>query len=172
MPLSDVKVKPMTVTWNGNDLGHSQGGVEIAIDVQSTDIVTDQTGTQPHDAVQTGVGITISMTLLELNADNFNRMISSATGGSAAGTDATVHGFGTSRNFVSMLTYGQQLQLRPVGNSDNSEDFVFWKAVPIVESLSFASDATNSMSVSFRCFPDSTKPAAVSLGCFGDNDGV
>lgn len=172
MALSDVKVKPMAVSWNGNDLGSTSGGVEIAVEVQSTDIITDQNGTAAHDAFQTGVAITISMTLLELNADNFNRMISSSTGGSAAGTDATVHGYGTSRNFVSMLTYGQELQLRPVGNSDNTEDFVFWRAVPIVDSLSFASDATNSMAVTFRCFPDSSKPAAVSLGCFGDRDGV
>ena len=172
MALSDVKVKPMSVSWNGNDLGFSQGGVEIAIEVDSQDLVLDQNGTQAHDAIQTGVGITVSMTLVELNATNFNRLISSATGGAAAGTDATVHGYGTSRNFVSMLTYAQELQLRPVGNSDNSEDFVFWRAVPMVESLSFASDSTNSMSVSFRCYPDSSKPAAVSLGCFGDRDGV
>ena len=172
MAVSDIKVKPMSVNWNSTELGSTSGGVEIAVEVQSSDIVTDQDGTSPVDAYQTGVAITISMTLIELNAANYNQMISTPTGGSAAGSDATVHGYGTSKNFVSMLSMAQQLRLRPVGNSDNTEDWTFWRAVPVVESLSFASDSAGSMSVTFRCFPDSSKPAAVSLGCFGDNDGI
>jgi len=55
MALSDVKVKPMTVNWNSTDLGSTSGGVEIAVEVQSTDIVTDQDGTAPVDAFQTGL---------------------------------------------------------------------------------------------------------------------
>ena len=172
MALSDIKVKPMTVTWNSTDLGSTSGGVEIAVDVQSTDIITDQDGTSPADAIQTGVSLTVTMTLLELNTTNYNLMVASPTGGSAAGTDATVYGYGTSKNFVSMLSMAQELRLRPVGNTDNTEDWKFHKAVPVVDSLSFASDATNSMSVTFRIFPDSSKPAAVSLGCYGDNDGI
>tara|TARA_S200002703_G_scaffold48346_1_gene41765 strand:+ start:4087 stop:4605 length:519 start_codon:yes stop_codon:yes gene_type:complete len=172
MALSDVKVKPMEVNWNSTELGSTQGGVEIAVEVQSTDIVTDQDGTAAQDAYQTGVGISITMTLIELNTANYNAMIATPTGGSAAGSDATVYGYGTSKNFVSMLSMAQNLRLRPVGNSDNAEDWTFWKAVPVVDSLSFASDSANSMSVTFRCFPDSSKPAAVSLGCFGDIDGV
>lgn len=172
MALSDVKVKPLEVNWNSTDLGSTQGGVEIAVEVQSTDIVTDQGGTAAQDAFQTGVGISITMTLIELNTANYNAMVATPTGGSAAGSDATVYGYGTSKNFTSMLSMAQQLRLRPVGNSDNTEDWTFWKAVPVVDSLSFASDSANSMSVTFRCFPDSSKPAAVSLGCFGDNDGI
>ena len=170
MALTDVKVRSMQVNWNSTDLGSTSGGVEIAVEVSSSDIVTDQDGLV--DAYQTGVAITVSMTLMELNVANYNQMIATPTGGSAAGTDATVYGYGTSKNFTSMLAMAQQLRLRPVGNSDNTEDWTFWKAVPIVESLSFASDSANTMSVSFRCFPDSSKAAAVSLGCFGDNDGI
>lgn len=172
MAIGDIKVKPMTVSWNGNDLGSTSGGVEVAIEVQSTDIVTDQDGTAPVDAIQTGVALTVSLTLQELNTANYNLMVATPTGGSAAGTDATVYGYGTSKNFVSMLSMAQQLVLRPVGNTDNSEDWTFWKATPIVDSLSFASDSANSMAVSFRIYRDSSKPAAVSLGCFGDNDGI
>tara|TARA_R100001510_G_C7642996_1_gene200542 strand:- start:1183 stop:1701 length:519 start_codon:yes stop_codon:yes gene_type:complete len=172
MAITDIKVKPMEVNWNSTDLGSVSGGVEISAEVASTDIVTDANGTSPVDAFQTGVTISISMTLIELNTANYNQMIATATGGSAAGTDATVYGYGTSKNFTSMLAMAQQLRLRPIGKSDNTEDWTFWKAVPVVESLSFAPDAANSMSVTFRIFPDSSKPAAVSLGCFGDNDGV
>ena len=172
MSLSDVKVRSMDVQWNATDLGSISGGCEIAVDVQSTDISVDSSGTTVVDSVQTGVGITISMTLMELNAANYNLMVSTCSGGSFAGSDATVHGYGTSKVGTSMLAMAQQLRLRPVGNSDNAEDWTFWKATPILESLSFAPDAANSMTVSFRCFPDSSKDSTISLGCFGDNDGV
>lgn len=172
MALSDIKVRGLGVTWNGEDLGSTQGGVEVSFEVQSTDIVTDQEGTAPVDAVQTGVVVTLSMTLIELNTANYNRMIATPTGGSAAGTDATVYGHGSSKNGVSMLAMAQALRLRPVGNSTEAEDITFWRAVPIVDSLSFAPDSANSMSVSFRIFKDSTKPSAVDLYAIGDVTGV
>ena len=172
MAVSDIKVRSMDVTWNGQALGSTSGGVEVSIEVQSTDIVTDQDGTAPVDAVQTGVAVTLSMTLIELNTANYNQMIATPTGGSVAGSDATVYGHGSSKNFTSMLSMANLLRLRPTGNSDESEDISFWKAVPIVDSLSFAPDSANSMSVSFRIFKDSSKPAAVDLYAIGDPTGV
>lgn len=172
MAIGDIKVRSMGVTWNGTDLGSTSGGVEISIETQSTDIVTDQDGTAPVDAVQTGVTVTLSMTLIELNTANYNLMIATPTGGSAAGSDATVYGHGSSKNGVSMLAMANLLRLRPTGNSTEAEDITFWKAVPVVDSLSFASDSANSMSVSFRIFKDSTKAAAVDLYAIGDVSGV
>ena len=172
MAVSDIKVRSMDVTWNGQDLGSTSGGVEGSIEVQSTDIVTDQNGTAPVDAIQTGVAVTLSMTLIELNTANYNQMIATPTGGSASGSDATVYGHGSSKNFTSMVAMSNLLRLRPHGNTDESEDISFWKACPIVDSLSFAPDSANSMSVSFRIFKDSTKPAAVDLYAIGDPTGV
>tara|TARA_Y100000004_G_scaffold165345_1_gene196147 strand:+ start:283 stop:801 length:519 start_codon:yes stop_codon:yes gene_type:complete len=172
MALSDIKVRSMGVTWNGQDLGSTQGGVEVSIEVQSTDIVTDQEGTAPVDAYQTGVVVTLSMTLVELNTANYNQMIATPTGNSVAGSDATVYGHGSSKNFTSMLAMAQTLRLRPTGNTTEAEDITFWKAVPIVESLAFAPDSANSMSVSFRIFKDSSKDSKVDLYAIGDPTGV
>jgi len=171
MAISDIKVRGMNVTWNGQDLGSTTGGVEVAIEVQSTDIVT-QESTAPVDAIQTGAVVTLSMTLIELNTANYNQMIATPTGGSVAGSDATVYGHGSSKNGVSMLAMAQSLRLRPVGNTTEAEDITFWKAVPIVDSLSFAPDSANSMAVSFRIFKDSSKPTAVDLYAIGDVTGV
>lgn len=172
MAISDIKVRGMDVTWNGQDLGSTSGGVEVSIEVQSTDIITDQNGTSPVDAIQTGVSVTLSLTLIELNTANYNQMIATPTGGSVAGSDATVYGHGSSKNFTSMLAMAQTLRLRPSGNTTEAEDITFWKAVPIVDSLTFAPDSANSMAVSFRIFKDSSKPAAVDLYAVGDPTGV
>jgi len=169
MAVSDIQVKPVEVYWNGANLGSTSGGVEVAVEVQSTDIVTDQTGQNIVDQYQVGTSLTVSMTLMELNAANYNSMIGDATGGNltpAAGTE--VSGYGTSRDFGSMLALCQELKLKPVGASDETTNWTFFKAIPIVESLSFASDAAKTMSVSFRVFKDSTKSSAISYGCYGD----
>ena len=169
MAISDIQVRPVEVFWNGTTLGKTSGGVEIAVEVQSTDIVTDQDGTAAVDAYQTGTALTVSVTLLELNAANYNAMIGDATGGNltpAAGTE--VNGYGSSRDFGSMLALCQELKLKPVGAADETTNWTFFKAIPIVESLSFAPDAAKTMSVSFRIFKDSSKNSAISYGCYGD----
>lgn len=169
MAVSDIQVKPMNVYWNSALLGSTQGGVEVAVEVQATDIITDQDGTAPVDAYQTGVSLSVTMTLMELNAANYNSMIGDSTGGNLTPSSGTeVSGYGSSRDFSSMLSRCQELKLKPVGASDDTTNWTFFKAIPIVESLSFASDAAKTMSVSFRIFKDSTKNSAISYGCYGD----
>ena len=170
MALSDVKVVPMQVLWNGSSLGNTSGGVEISLDTSSVDIVLDQTGSSAQDSYQTGVTVSVSMTILELNTTNYNAMISSTIGNTYTPNAGTaVHGFGDDRNFTSMLSRCQLLELRPVGDSDSTNAWSFWKSLPIPESLSFVPDSANSMSVTFKIFPDATKTEEVRIGVFGDN---
>ena len=173
MAITDIKLQPLEVNWNATDLGSTIGGMELAVEVQSQDLLTDQTGSAPADSFFTGVVVNVTVTLLELNTANYTQMIAQASGGSKAGDDATVYGWGSSRNFTSMLSSAQILRLRPVGNgSDESEDITFWKALPIVDSLSFSADSARSMSVTFRCFIDSSKDSGVSLFAVGDVTGI
>lgn len=170
MALSDVKVKPMKCLWNGQDLGSTSGGVEISVSNESVDIQLDQTGSAAQDSFDVGTTISVSLTLLELNTTNYNNMISSTIGSTHTPNAGTqVYSFGTDRHFTSMLSRCQTLELRPVGNTDSSESWSFWKSLPIPESLSFVSDAANSMSITFKIFPDATKTAAARIGVFGDN---
>ena len=69
-----------------------------------------------------------------------------------------------------MLARAQVLELRDTTSVVNSNSWNFWKAIPIVDSLSFASDAANTMSVTFRCFKDSSKDSTVDLLVKGDQD--
>lgn len=169
MAVSDIQVKPMNVYWNSTLLGSTSGGIELSTEVQATDIITDQDGTAPVDAYQTGVTLSVAVTLLELNAANYNAMIGDATGANYTPSSGTeVSGYGSSRDFTSMLSRCQELKLKPVGASDDTTNWTFFKAIPVVDSLSFAPDAAKTMSMTFRIFKDTTKQAAISYGCYGD----
>lgn len=169
MALSDIKVKPMSVTWDGLDLGSTSGGVSITPAAELVDIVADQQGSQPIDSVLTGVSISVTMTLLELNAANYNKMIGGAVGAEHNDGGTAVVGYGTSKNFSNMLANASGLQLRPIGNSDASEDWYFWKALPEVTGLSFVADSANSIEVTFRIYADTSKDSQISLGLYGDH---
>ena len=170
MAISDISVRPMRVFWNSTLLGSTTGGISVGLDVASTDIVTDQTGTTPQDSIQTGVTITLSTTIMELNAANWNAMIGDATGSNHTPTAGTeVSGWGTDGNlFASMLDRCQALELKPVGDDTDTKNLLFHKTIPVVESVEYASDAASTMSVTFRVFPDSSKDAAIDLGLYGD----
>ena len=162
MAISDINVNPMTVIWDGADLGSSSGGVSISVSVDAIDIVADQSGSAPVDAYQTGQALEITMTLIELNQDNLSYMLGSGIGAKNSANNRS--GLGSSRDFTSMLSRAKTLQLREVGAADNSSDWIFWKAFPVVDSFDLTPDAAQSMSVTFRCFKDTTKDAAISYG--------
>ena len=152
----------MTVLWDGADLGSTSGGVSISISVDSADVVADQSGSAPVDSYQTGQTLEISMTILELNQDNLSYMLGSGVGGKHGGNNRS--GLGSSRDFTSMLSRAKTLQLREVGAADNSSDWIFWKTMPIVDSFDLTADSPQSMSVTFRCFKDTTKDSSISYG--------
>ena len=170
MAISDISVKPMRVFWNNTELGSTTGGVSIGVDVASTDIVTDQTGSTPQDSIQTGVTLTLTTTLIELNPANWNAMVGDAVGSNHTPTAGTeVSGWGTDGNlFQSMLDRCQALELKPVGDETNTKNLLFHKVCPVVDSLEYAADAASTMSVTFRVFPDSSKDKAIDLGLYGD----
>lgn len=170
MALGDISVKPMKILWNGTDLGSTQGGVEISMETSMVDITTDQGGANILDSHQNGLTVSITVEILELNTANYNAMIASTIGDSVTPTEGgTYTALGVSRNFTSMLSKCQLLELRPVGETDSTNSWSFWKACPAPSSLTFASDSASTMSVEFKIFPDSSKSDEAQIGVLGDN---
>ena len=170
MSVSDISVKPMSVLWNGTDLGSTQGGVEVSLETSSVDITTDQGGANILDSFQNGLTLSLSIEILELNSANYNSMIASTIGDSFTPTEGGTHTvLGVSQNFTSMLGKAQVLELRPVGETASGNSWTFWKACPTPSSLSFAADNASSMTVEFKIFPDSSKVEEAQLGVLGDN---
>ncbi len=80
-------------------------------------------------------------------------------------------GWGNSKDFTGMLGDAAKLVLHPVVNDDDDYDgdVAFWKAYPMLKSIKQSGENPKTVSVTFKIFPDLTKPAAIRLFAFGDH---
>jgi len=285
--LSNIKVEPCNVSWNGTDIGFIEGDLEIAFEEQSVDITAHQEGSNVLDSVRTGKSVSLSTalkesaltqltTLLEAGgatstavaevytitcvADVTNSLdgkyfvartqgdailhhvwfntsggsaVDPAPAGSTAvevavttnatattnaasvasamdalpgyiatssgavvtvtlatagfATDAStgtstftfavttkgtgaLPGWGNSKDFTGMVNQAKALILHPVvlAASDKSRDLNFWLAYPMLESVSFSGESPEMINISWKIFPDTTRPAAIRLLGYGN----
>jgi hypothetical protein len=93
----------------------------------------------------------------------------------AVGTTGTtlLSGWGKSQDFTSMLGDAGKLVLHPVANDDAvyTGDLNFWKAYPMLSSIVQSGENPKTVAITFKIFPDMTKPDAIRLFAFGDGSG-
>ncbi len=79
-------------------------------------------------------------------------------------------GWGKTKDFTSMLGDSQGLVLHPVVRSDvdKTADLNFWKAYPMIGSITNSGEKEKSVKVTFKIFPDASKDDAVRLFGYGD----
>jgi hypothetical protein len=155
----------------GLDLGDTAEGIELAMEVSTTDINSNQKGGLVLDSIYQGSSASISMSLLELNKERFELLVGQVTGDTvtpAGGT--TVTGYGESRLFQSLLNLGGQLILHPIrlAANDRSRDVIFWKSAPVPTSINYDGTAAQVMAVDFVAYLDTTKKTAINLFLRGD----
>lgn len=62
---------PCELSYDGADLGSTEGGVTIKMAEDTADLKSDQTGTQPVDQVVTGTSGSIECSLATISLENF-----------------------------------------------------------------------------------------------------
>lgn len=158
-------------TGVGVDLGATSEGIELSMEAQSVDIVSNQTGGLISSQVYTGSSASLSMSLLEVTKARFDLLVGEVTGDSVTPSGGTsVTGFGESRLFQSLDQLGGMLILHPIrlASTDYSSDVVFWKSAPKPQSLNFDGTAPQVMAVEFMAYLDLTKNTAINLFAKGD----
>jgi hypothetical protein len=89
MDLTNIKVEPCKVSWNGSDLGFTEGDLEISMEESSVDITAHQEGTNVLDSIRTGKKISgMKLTLKETSLAQVNLRL--ALGGGTSNTTAEV----------------------------------------------------------------------------------
>lgn len=81
-------------------------------------------------------------------------------------------GWGSSKDFTSMLSDAKKLVFHPVAEgatTNQTKDVAFWKAYPLLGSIVYSGENPKLVSISFKIFPDSSKAAAVRLFAFGSH---
>lgn len=158
-------------TGFGGDLGKTKEAIEISFEVSTFDVLANQTGESKLDKIQTGSNASLSMSLLEMTSARWEQVIGNGYGDSYTPSGGTeVFGFGTSKINNSVFDSAGKLVLHPVRleSTDLSRDVVFWKTVPLPESINYDGTDTQAMSVSFEALVDEEITEEISLFSFGD----
>lgn len=168
--ITNVQVGVCSVSFNGADLGHTQGGVTVSFESTYHDVMVDYFGTDTVvDKVLTGQSFTAVVSLAESTLANLN--IAIPTGDNSVTGKLTLGSKAGER----LSTSAAELVLHPVANAagDRSEDVVMWKAVssePV--ELPYKVDEDRVFEVTFFALPDETKTDGEYLGLIGDSAAV
>lgn len=126
--IANVNIGVCSITFNGVDLGHTAGGVEVNYTPDHVDLVVDQYGETPFDKSLLKEELTAKVPLAENTLANLKVAIPS---GELTGNKLTI-----GRNAGYMLSNeAKLLVLHPIRNdaADLSEDITMYSAVVISE---------------------------------------
>jgi len=154
----------------GGPLGKTKEGIEVSFEVTEYEVKTNQDGESIVDKILTGVGASLSMSLLEMTQDKWELVVGKGYGDIlTVGSDNLV-GFGSSKINQSSFDLGGRLTLHPIRllSSDRSEDFTFWKTLPVPSSINYDALETKAMSVTFVALQDSSVDSKINMWAKGD----
>ena len=82
---------------------------------------------------------------------------------------AAVTGWGESKRFTNLSNDTKILKLHPANTaeSDITRDLVFWKAYPMLESITKSGENPQTINLTFKIFPDSSRDAGVNIFACG-----
>jgi hypothetical protein len=163
------------VTTQGSveaDLGFLDGSVEWTVSKSMVDVTGHQRGAEVLAQIMNGTECELTLNLKETTKANLLKALQ-GQGGTyiPEGADATeLTGFGQFKNFSNTLAFSQRLVLHPVNKlpGDKSEDVCFWKAFPMMESISFSGEDLLTIPLTFKSYPDLSKPDTIQHFCVGD----
>lgn len=156
----------------GGDLGKTSGGVSVAMETASVQILADQSGATPLDEVFTGATVEVTMSLMEMTPARWETVVGSVVGDTLTPSGGTqLVGFGESRLYQSFFDLGGELVLHPTryAASDRSRDITLWKSVPKPGSVNFSGEEPQLMEVTFTALADRALDSKINLMAFGDS---
>lgn len=163
----------LTQLTDGKDvyLGYLDGDVEVSFEEATLELTAHQTGTTLLADLRQGVNATVSLTLKESDNTLRQTLFAGTAGGSVAGATSTVYGWGNIKQGLSTIVQAGRLIFHPVAlsSSDYSRDMCFWKAYPLIQSITFSGENPEVMAIEFKCYIDTSKAEGINLFMFGDH---
>lgn len=157
----------------GGDLGKTeQGGVTLNLETQTTELKADQTAELILGEINQGNLTTIETNLIEVTPERIKTLLGSVVGDIIdMGANGEYIGIGSSKLFQELSALGGRMVLHPsriADLSDRSEDWSFHLTSPLPQSLNFSGTEQQALSMQFKPYVDESKPAAASVGGYGD----
>lgn len=164
--ITNVKVGVCSVTYNGVDLGHTKGGVEVTYEPSYHDVTVDKYGETIVEKYLMGEKMTVKAPLAEFTVANMKVAIPQGTFAGAANKRLTV---GQTAG-ASAQALSAQLVLHPLNMGTRANDIVLHKAyVASTIALAHRVDEEKVIEVTFEALLDETKSAGNYLGLIGDS---
>jgi hypothetical protein len=157
--VNNIQLGACIVTFDGDDLGLTKGGVEVTLSTTTYKITVDQFGGTEVNEYITGRTATVKTPLAETSLDR----LQVAFPGSTLVTDATVQTKkklnGATGVGISLRSLAGELNLhpKPLATSDKSQDFTLPIASPKGDlTFSYKHDEERVYSIEFTGYPDLT----------------
>lgn len=164
--VTKVKVGVCSVTFNGADLGHTKGGVEVSYEPVYHEVAVDLYGETPVEKYLIGEKFTAKVPLAEFTIANLKVAIPKGTYAGAANARLTLG----AKAGKKATTDAAQLVLHPVNEGTRVNDIVLYKAyVDSVVVMPHRNDEEKILEVTFMALLDETKSDGNYLGLIGDS---
>lgn len=164
--ITNVKVGVCTVTFNGVDLGHTKGGVEVTYEPMYKDVSVDKYGESIVEKYLIGEKMTAKVPLAEFTIANLKAAMPFATFAGAGNARITLGKSAGSK----ASDNAAQLVLHPINMGTRANDIVIHKAVSTSEIvLNHKVDEEKVIEVTFESLLDETKADGNYMGLIGDS---
>lgn len=152
---TNMELTPMRVTFDGVDLGGTLGNVVVSTKFAKAEIKADQLGTTVLDRRVSGIEITVTTELTEVQNKDilkvvFPHMVEASQGGQDIGYFQSMIGDGD-------LSNAKQLILHPLSkpDADLSENYLFYKACASAESeITYGPEEQARLKIVWNILPD------------------
>lgn len=156
--VKNVKLGVCRVLYDGQDLGFTKGGVDVAVSTETHEVQVDQYGQTPINEFIMGRTVTVTVPLAETTLENLVKIMPGAKLVTHASTKVTrvdvPTGVGTS-----LVELAKTLTLHPINKpeSDKSDDFTVHRAAT-AGALEFAYKLEDEriFNCEFKGYPDGT----------------
>lgn len=164
--ITNVQVGVCQVTYNGIDLGHTIGGVEVSYEPTHKDVAVDKYGETVVEKYLTGEKLTAKVPLAEFTIANLRNAMPQSTFAGVANSRITIGA--ASGKQAKVDSY--QLVLHPINEGTRRHDIVFHKAYVASQiTLNHKFDEEKIIEVVFEALLDETKSDGNYLGLIGDS---
>lgn len=155
--IKNVKLGVCKVTYDGQDLGYTKGGVEVSVKTETHKVMVDQFGKTPINEYIMGREVSVKCPLAETTLDNLVKIMPGATL-ITDGVDPTKKVVNVPTGIGSnLLDIAKVLVLHPIGkaDADKSDDFTVFKAATAgALQFSYKLEDERVFSCEFNGYPD------------------
>jgi hypothetical protein len=164
--ITNVQVGACQVTFNGVDLGHTVGGVEVTYEPVHTDVMVDAYGETVVEKYLRGEKLTAKVPLAEYTIANLRAAMPQTQFAGAANARITLG----AKAGKKAKEDSAQLVLHPLIEGTRRHDIVFHKAyVASSIPLNHNNEDVKTIEVVFEALLDETKSDGNYLGLIGDS---